>query len=379
MSERSKSALESLERSKASLGQLVEDAAKIVGADLISEVDGVKNDGPNIQPTARYTFKEQWILRWLLRRFIATDTIQVNGSKIETTKPQLLDPRPWKLLLHLLQTIPAQTLTEVLVERKFGPHFSETLARYLELRTQANGSNTVSSNSAPNGTEHERSPKRRRLSPSPESIVATSPIDQLVMQICAVCAGLGGSAQNDSQESFTALWSSIDSCATFVSHALRLALTMLDNSGQTESTASSVQTILSLWDSWQSAGGIFKTADAKVFNKTCLSLCLEVGTALRPCKAPTFNNAKNAIEAQIARSTVLPLRERFNKKYLRQWTSVGGCLTWTLIEPFAREVRDFLSPLSDRGVAQRADHLFDIALRLIPKYDTRTRQREQPW
>jgi nucleolar pre-ribosomal-associated protein 2 len=379
MSERSISALESLERSKATLGQLVEDAAKIVGADFISVSDDVNSHSLDSHAGARYTFKEQWILRWLLRRFIAPDTTQANGTELDPTTSQLLDPRPWKLLLHLLRTIPAQTLTELLVERRFGTQFSETLARYLEVRTQADGSNAISSNVAPNGIEHERSPKRRRLSPSPESKLTTTSIDKLVLEICAVCVGLGGSAHNDSQDSFTALWSSVDSCATFVSQALRLALSMLEDNVQTESTASSVQTILSLWDSWKSAGGILNTANAKAFNKTCLSLCLEIGTALRPCKSPTCKNAKTAIEAQIARATVLPLRERFNKKYLKQWRSVGGCLTWTLIEPFAKEVRDFLSPLSDRGVARRADLLFDVAMRLIPKYDIRTRQREQPW
>ena len=363
------SRLQGLESKDADFLELVELAAEILGINL--SLDQIATTSSTI---SRHTFKEEWVLRWFMHRL---GPKKANGAAVKSTTDRMLDARPWVLLLHLVRTISSQKVTELFVERRFMSTLNDSVKQYLDLSNQESAF-TARTKDISGDTSNGRPSKRRRLSPESPETATSSRADAILMQVCASIAEVGSASDEALHDSSTPLWSSGEACATFMACSLSLAQRVLNNESRSTPAADSIPAIMSAWDSWLSGtGSTSKPASGKIFNSLCLEAVLKVLELLRSVEQDdpsSFKRAKRSIEAQLSKTTILPLRARLQKTCLRQWRSQGGCLTWEHVSPIVTEFRDYFK-VSARGT----EHLFDIAMRLIPKYDLRVKQQEQFW
>lgn len=363
--------LEALERSDADFSELVEHAETTLGIDLRHTSDVAETFTGSKSTANTSTFKEQWVLRWLIRRFLAA-----NGANSGAAHMVVLDSRPWALLLHLIYAIPAALVLEIFLERKFLPRLVAALQEYLDAPTQP-------IESQPDISEDDRARKRRRLSPENHPRIATKQTTDVLLSICARCSQLEAPADGVGHEAFTTLWSTVEDRARFLSIGLRLVLRVLSDGHEPELAFSSIPVLAEAWNIRPSAttAGL-NTADIAAFNTICLVPCLELLQAIDTNHghvAGLTTEPKRAVEVLVAKNTILPLREVFLKKHLKKWRVQKQCLMWEDIEPFVHDVGAHLNRSGHPSIFDNTDTLYEIALALIPKYDIRRKQQEQEW
>ncbi|ETN37414.1 uncharacterized protein HMPREF1541_08405 [Cyphellophora europaea CBS 101466] len=386
-STQSKGGLEVLDRSDASLSELIVHATEILGIDVNKPLDPTQYTS-----TAPYTFSEQWVLRWLVRRMSSLLDVIHKGKDREAYTQHLLDIRLWRLLLHLCGVISPTLLCETFIDRKSLP----VLDGCIRLRLEHFSAPSISAPDVLEQTTNVRSVKRRRLSPPGDvSVESEHDLNVVILQVCARCAQLASPPEDQTDHSQASLWSSVSDCASMFASTLQLCLHSLKERPQdVEASASQLHSILHMWAGRPLAqSDSAKAQEITVFNEGCLSLCLETLDILSDPQLPPMTSRKASIqglERLLAMTSVLPLRERFIKKHLKNWRSNRPCLTWADVEPV---YRDFVVVLGSKPQSRevkatsmvgldwngRSHHIYDIATRLLPKYDIRRRQQEQDW
>ena len=396
----SKDSLEILDKSDLDLSQLIDHAASVLKVDLPEKTKEYLECPSDEPSTTGYAFREQWVLRWLLRRFTSEQSLHTNGDNVQASST-----KPCVLLLYLLYAIPQSVSAEILAERNFlqclDPQLRQALQTHSAISrddTQVNGYSSVA-------TAEERPSKRRRLSPehAPSSFLGDCSSPKTIEILFRVCCRFADIVTSHSvlgkhkEHSAGLAWTkSVQENATAFAASLQVALTCLRSptSGRSDSISfSQVQKLLALWNSRPVAvADASKANEVAAFNLSCLSPCLEL---LHLCTrlSPNTEGAKGCaqrLEKLIALHTMLPLRTKFNDQQSKQWKQSRPCLSWRDILPVYKDMAGVLAPQKqvsdDRTVEMvevdwgaRSPYLFSIAIRLVPKSDHRRKQWEQPW
>ena len=397
----SKDSLEILDKSDLDLSELTDHAASVLKVDLAEESKKHLERHSQDSSITGYSFREQWVLRWLLRQIASEQTLHNKPDNIQASST-----KSWVLLLHLLDVIPQSVSAEILAERNFlqclDPQLRQALRTYSAIPraddVQVSGYGVVA-------ITRERPSKRRRLSPehAPASFLgggSSAETIEILFRVCCRFADIVAShsvlGKHNEHSAGLAWTTSVQENARTFAASLQVALTSfrIPASGNSGSTSfSHVQKLLALWNCRPVAvSDVSKAHEVVAFNTSCLSPCFEL---LDLCTrlSPNDEGAKACalrLEKLLALHTVLPLRTKFHDQQSKQWNQSRLCLNWVDILPVYKDMAVVLAPQkqsSDTQIAEMLDvdwkswspHLYSIAIRLIPKSDHRRKQWEQPW
>ena len=81
----SKDGLENLDRSDLDAAQLVDHAASVLRVNLVEATKDHVEHPDQETSTTDYTFREQWVLRWLLRRFVSEHNLKTDEQDVDTS------------------------------------------------------------------------------------------------------------------------------------------------------------------------------------------------------------------------------------------------------------------------------------------------------
>ena len=394
----SKGSLEVLDKSDLKPLQLVGHAASILKINLTETTQLYLASPEQTTWINSYTFREQWVLKWLLRTFYSEQSQQAGPKNASPASTFLSQLGPWMLLLHLLHAIPRTICAEVLIERKFFQSLEPCIDIALQScspswsdadRQTLNGGTAESKDGPPK--------KRRRLSPEQEDL--RPDLSQVLFQVCARFAAVVGSESGKRpthEHSGGLAWtSSAQENSNALAASLHVAMAYAKTSpGSAHQSTVLSQTcrLLALWECRPVATmEAAKSKEIVAFNSTCLGSCLEV---LDFCKKPSAWSEQSKVCAQqleklIALHTILPARTAFNGRQSKQWKQARNCLSWQDVQPVYDCLNDILSPQKtspndnhpedEKTWRHLSNHLYSIAVRLIPQSDGRRKQREQPW
>ncbi|KAH0848740.1 hypothetical protein AYO21_07838 [Fonsecaea monophora] len=387
-----------LEKAQGQPEKILEEAASILGLDLEATIAQGATDPIFEASPASHGFKEQWVLRWLLKRLGALDKAKNGESKIGASqKSFILSPKFWSLLLNLICSIPGDVCSDILLERDFPRLLVGFNRELLSLETRLSPI-AMEDNDLENGG---RPAKRRCLSPlvdDPSAVLSQQKLLWLALQTGSRCVG---SSSTSSTPPRSATRTPLTKTASRTDHSallgslLELVACILDQSIGTPDP-SLISTILeTLLSSWDALAPTFqKKADVQdeAFSSHCLLPCLRLVDILaRPkfSQGP-FAQSRAALERLIALHVVFPLRALFNEQFTKKWRAVTDILLFEHMETLLKAYNNLIicaetensqqyGPNSVLGIKEFSWIILDVAVRSMPVLDFRRRQQEQPY
>ncbi|KAG9242736.1 Urb2/Npa2 family-domain-containing protein [Calycina marina] len=345
-----------LEKSAAKFEDQLLEAAKFIG--LHSNDDGRLLAGSkNAKKTSKTYGKEEWLLRWLLK-------------KLQAPKDEV--PRrtasAWSLLAHLIQVLPTTNTAHILSERKFLPILRQTLEEAEKL-TQDPMKQSPAGNDS-NSKEWKYSKKSKKRKRSGELVGADTNEQNATSNLLA--------AIHIAVESMTILAlpsvepAEEDSAAVFSAEFMKLVLrTLGDDSAR----------ILGLWLSLSGSHHIYKSIGAQDwispfiwiwelrftgsedlmhFSLHCFQSLLQLLQLLRGQDPTADHDWVSKLEQLVARNIMIPAKA-----------------TWA-----ENPESDLLSILTKLSIVQQSSNaplLFEIAIISIQTQATRKRQENYLW
>ncbi|KAG9776014.1 hypothetical protein KCU88_g5023, partial [Aureobasidium melanogenum] len=383
-------AIAGLDRASGPPEKILQQAAQILGLDLAENLTTSSKE-VRFKTTARSPgFKEQWLLRWLLKNLNASDA-KGEGSKSERF---VLLSQFWSLLLSLTCRIADEACLEILLERKFFPILDESVRFCL-----SNFGADADVRRPMDGEDDSREPptKRRRLSPPVSAQPDEKPSQQanlvwVMLQAACRCVDLLASPsmlqRGKTAPKWTAPWNDQASLLGGLLQAVAmLASKLSEGEHEQQGTLSQVlDTVLSFWQGDSAATRAQSDDPNRAFVLHCLEPTLVLLDLLKgPNISETlFNPALKALERLIALHLVFPFRAMFNERYAKKWRNVKDTLLHEHLENVLKGLKERVMVVSDKDAeSNKLQNLswviLDIAARSIPASDLRKRQQEQPW
>ncbi|KAI1613154.1 Urb2/Npa2 family-domain-containing protein [Exophiala viscosa] len=395
MSQKSfEAAIADLERADGPPETVLEAAAKTLRLNLEETIERSSLEVRFRSTPQSYGFKEQWLLRWLLKKLGSASTTQAknDGQDIER---YAVSPQFWSLLLDLTTSIPSSVCLEILLERKFFPILVQLIQAFRNARQLPS---TVEPRITAPADETPRPRKKRRLSP-PE-VTAPSAGSQheklLWVLLQAVCRCLDlfspRSSQNNRQSSQPLLASNLswDEQASIMGAVLETAVNLLDHAAgpRNQGVLSEVLTVvLCFWHGDSLANQAQKEGPDRAFSSYCLMPSLAILEHLRRLDSADRSMAtqQKALERLVALHVIFPTRSSFNKQFARKWADIRDVPPYPQLEATLNDLQKRMFPDERPNkppvVASKVPKwiILDIAARLVPSSDFRRRQAEQPW
>ncbi|KAJ5161627.1 hypothetical protein N7492_007019 [Penicillium capsulatum] len=411
----SQEALLRLEKGSASPSTQLHEAAQILGLDL-----ALCASHPETHKTEKTqnlaTPKEEWVLRWLLKR-------------LRTGRNYRVDPTSFLLLRQLIDLISPKNLATILKDQKFLSTLCDTVAD-LETDIHATVGNGLSIPSFDSDSSHtlvgspvdensgSQGIKRKRLgednadamdldeppqSPASCFLAFIRALDSLYGVVALTQKTLGNDEIANSHLKL-ALRGEPEVVAQLLGRAFQMAavaITQFSQAGKTTDLQHLLYVFPAMLDLWESRSFRRDDTDSKAsndcFSKLCFAHALRLQRCLRGSKLDTDERAYllHATERTIALHVLLPARVAFFEaggsgidysKDEPDWSSVKP-VTETF-KPIIREVsavqvspgktadKSFHSPWQS---IELLPELFDNAVRAVPRDDFRRQTREAPW
>ncbi|OAP55498.1 hypothetical protein AYL99_10471 [Fonsecaea erecta] len=387
-----------LEKAKGPPEKILEEAARILELDLETTLTRCATEPLYIAFPKSHGFKEQWVLRWLLKKLGALDKSEDGEGKVGASqKSFIVSPKFWSLLLNLSRSIPGDVCSEILLERDFQPLLVSSIRELLHME----GSQTNVAAIKHDHTDGRRPTKRRRL--SPELACQTTVISQetllwLALQTGTRCAGL--STTSTSSRSAGSRTAPVIKTATWSDHAallgclLEVMASIMNNSTDAPSVdllSTILETLLSSWDAVAPTTRKKDDGQDPAFSSQCLLPCLHLLDILAKPQWShgSFARSRLALERLIALHVVFPLRLIFNEQFTKKWRVTKDVLLFEQMETLLKAYNNPLPVESKRsqrveahaapGIVELSWIILDVAARSIPISDFRRRQVEQPF
>ncbi|KIX05514.1 uncharacterized protein Z518_06386 [Rhinocladiella mackenziei CBS 650.93] len=393
-------AIADLERTNGPPTADLETAAKILGINLEENVQHCSVDVKFKALPVSNGFKEQWLLRWLLRKLNVSDS-KTRGEKIGNIEKSLaLCPNFWSLLLSLTCTIPHEVCLEIFIERKFFPALDKAIRAIV-------GTRTFVSDSEPEpqeGTEHHGPPpKRRRLSPetktTPKADLQQDKLPWILLQAASRCVALLDPEPSKNKikthripPTWFASWSDQASLLGALLEVVASLFETATGAREIDLMSEILNNILSHWKGDSSVTRGQSDDPNQAFRSHCLLPSLVLLEAFRnqQTRCKSLVPPRNALERLIALHVVFPARELLNERHAKKWNNSNDVLLYERLEPtlknFRKRILDLDSPTSEtpENVTRftRLDLswiILDIAARSIPPSELRRRQMDQAW
>jgi hypothetical protein len=403
----SQQALLDLERSKVPPVELLDAVAQILRVNyshIRSTIFDPELSKEIPRPAASCMPKEEWVLRWLLKRVGLSrsggkskisnegclrydhDTDVIFGSTYDENSMRL-DGRSWLLFLYLVYHVSCQALARILIEADFITHLDACL-RDGEHALGLVPAEPVGQEYAVSFSESPSKGKKRKISPSKDD--QTKPNDQrpppetfpalLVASICAAikhCVEISRKPVDEvSSEHIKLALSSPPGVAASVTSRLVSSFVAIVSQGTRAPLDRSILVahapgLFGLWEyRTEEDANPSNGESSQKFMAHCLSPWLAFLKWLRTSDLATGNDhILRKTERLIVLHSVLPARAEFAStcNLPAAPKTMDTAPSMPILESFSR-IADALLPL-----------LYDIAARSIPRNTLRMRQREQPW
>ncbi|KAJ5247550.1 hypothetical protein N7468_002533 [Penicillium chermesinum] len=408
----SQEALLRLEKGSGAPGTQLHEAAQIIGIDLslCESHPEVHRDG---QVTTNPTPKEEWVLRWLLK-------------KLRMGKNYRVEPASFLLLRQLIDMISPKNLATIMKDQKFLTIICDTVADLeVDIGTavgqglaipsiESDSSHTLSSSSAQEEQMGFQGTKRKRANTGNEADAmdldnppqTPSSCFLTFLRVLDCLYGVITLAQHTismddvaSSHLKLVLRGEPDVIAVLLGRSLELgavAITQFSHAGTTTDLQHLLYVFPAMVELWESRSHRQDDTDNNTSNecfaKSSFAHALRLQFCLRGINLDTDERAYllHAIERIVAIHVLLPARAAFFENggsgidYSKEepdWNAVEP-VTGTL-RPIIREKSHVEGSQEEMGVLYRSiellPELFDTAVRAVPRDDFRRQAREAPW
>ncbi|ETI20067.1 hypothetical protein G647_08101 [Cladophialophora carrionii CBS 160.54] len=386
-----------LERMQGPAEVVLDEAAKILGIDLEQTIQR-SFVGPFSKTTfGSQGFKEQWVLRWLLRKLkLGVPDSKSNGAAEEAQRSFAANAKFWSLLLSLTCSIPSDVCSEILSER----HFYAALADMIREVLVHQGRGLTTFDASTTDYDHEGPPtKKRRLSPASDhqqkGAVELDRTIWIASHAACRCVDLFSSSSSDVAASSrqAPLWTgSLHTQSTLLGVLLESIVSIVRHGSRIPDktlVAAMLNATLSFWESNVSVSNLKDDERQQAFASHCLIPCLSLLDHLMDAR---FNQtplmpSRTTLERLIAVNVVFPLRTTFSEQFTKKWRATADILLYeqmdTLLRAYNRQARpsqdgsDVSQVVSGSSVQRSSWIIFDVAARSISFTDLRRRQQEQ--
>ncbi|KAJ6109308.1 hypothetical protein N7486_001542 [Penicillium sp. IBT 16267x] len=409
----SQEALLHLEKGSASLSTQLQEAAQILGLDLSlceSHPEAHRNDRIQIKATP----KEEWVLRWLLKR-------------LRTGRNYRVDPASFLLLRQLIDLISPKNLATILKDQKFLSIICETIAD-LETdiyATVGNGLSSLDSDSTLYGPssvdEHHgiQGMKRKRGSAEndPDAMDIDSPPQNpascfltfiraldCLHGVVALAQRTIGTDEIANSHLKLALRGDPDVVALLLGRAFQLAsvaIAQFTHAGKTTDLQHLLYVFPAMLELWESRSLRHDDTDNKISNdcfaKSSFSHALRLQFCLRKISLDTDERAYllHAVERITALHVLLPARASFFERGGSGIDYSQDEPDWSAVQPVTAALRPIIREQSSvESTTEKSKdgsfhalwqsiellpELFDNAVRAVPRDDFRRQTNEAPW
>lgn len=405
-------ALLNLERSSAPSTELLDEAARILGVgfeqireDLFAKPENELQRSTSSIPIAP---KEEWTLRWLLKKTKPSTKDASESSEIKS--PANDDHRKWLLFYYLVGRTPIKKLAKISRDQDAMQQIRDAL--YHQVVTQTKSGSLAATSIPKRNTSHEsedddyetpqgRTKKRKRSPATKESSDGVSPTLQIVFSILKTLtfcldnalAQKHGDAVAQ-QHLRIALSLPPEMVAAIIGHILQL-MRLLGDSITPAATRNELlrllQGSLHLWD-LRHGPDLGHTVDESndAFISCCLLTVLQLLKSMKDeGDEGQFKELKSRLDKMVAVHAVEPARQMFFKDLARTWKSDQDPLQ----QDHIKLVIDRLDSLMSRACVESSDSvaerariwnltaplLLEIAIRSSPRSTVIRAQHEQPW
>lgn len=383
----SEAAITAIEQSLKPTVELLDDAATIIG---LSHTEQGRLVNSNDAPTSTFdsaNFREQWILRWIIKRL--NQAIDIKQTPKGQQDQLLGNLKTWDLIIHLLDAIPKQVSRDILLERGFCQTFSKCLAVCQDLKAASDAHESEVSESKRFDLDDSEPRKRRKLdvpkcaSELPEGLL------RVAYQVADIITS-EGQAKAPHQAYIPVDWAdSVDGAAVFLARLIRIANLATttatpfsqDYKRMLKVVSDALSPWIELWQAQASATYSSRKQDShSAFANFALIPSLDF---LAQTPEGLLRTVSKALERQVATFFVLPNRAVFQKRFANSWKS------WRT-EPQVDEIQKIMKALTtslgnaavdfctSKGES-RAGILIGIASRIIPRSDVVQRKADAPW
>lgn len=405
-------AIADLEKADGRPEELLEAAAKTLGLNLQKTIERSSLEVRFRSTPQSYGFKEQWLLRWLIKKLTSAANAQAKdaGENIErysTFQPLLrwasitdqpcsyaLCPQFWSLLLNLTNSIPSNVCLDILLERKFF-HLLTNLAR--AFRNAGQPTKIAEQGTSVHADEIPRPRKKRRLSPvevRADTASQHGKLPWILLQAVCRCVDLFAppSSQGNEHSIQAPLTSNLpwDEQASILGAVLETATNLLDRAAEPASHELLLElltVVLSFWHGDSPVSQTQKDDADRAFSSHCLMPSLILLEHLRRLDSgdKSIVPPRKALERLVAIHVIFPTRLAFNQRFGRKWTNIQDALLVNQVEAMVNDLKKHMLPdkQSDEASTVNNRHsmwlILDIAARSVPLADFRRRQMEMPW
>ncbi|KAF3398525.1 hypothetical protein F1880_006375 [Penicillium rolfsii] len=388
------------------------EAAQIIGVDLKTcESHPETHRDAKIQTKA--TPKEEWVLRWLLKR-------------LRTGKNYRVDPASFLLLRQLIGLISPKNLATILKDQKFFSILCDTVADlendiFATLGSSASTSTFESKTSNTMDAHPTQGTKRKRVvgendtesmdldevpqNPASCFLAFIRALDCLYGVVTVAQRTLGVDEVANSHLKL-ALRGDPEGVATLLGRSLQMAavaVTQFSLAGKTTDLQHLLLVFPAMIELWESRSSrqddTNNNSSNDWFAKSCFSHALRLQLCLRGIELDTDERAHllHAIERIVALHVLIPAREAF---FARGGSGIDYSKEepdWSSVKPVTDTFRPIIGELSviqmtpeKSGSDSRSFHpswrsiellpeLFDNAVRAVPRNDFRRQTHEAPW
>lgn len=402
-------ALLNLERSSAPPTELLDEAARILGKEFAEIRDDLfsASEETSSRKTAIFAAREDWTLRWLLKKTKSAATSSCTGPEAESSAND--DPRKWLLFYHLVQKTPVKRIAKSLRDHDAMQQIQAALIRLDETQklsppvTGVNGRQHSTSRDSEDD-EYEspqgESKKRKRSSGVMDPLDKDSSSVQVIfsiLQSLKICLdhslAVNGEDPISQQHMRIALSLAPESVAIFLQYVFRNVHSILGN--MTQSSLRNdllilVQDTSRLWGI-RRGPDLGHTADEsnEVFTLRCLLPGLSLLKFMRDSELrDQYKDFEAWVAKVIAQHAVEPARRVFFDELASNWKSDQDPLLPEQIKPAIDRLQNLLfhsskvdSSLVDgyAALSHVAPILLELAIRSCPRSTVRKAQHEQPW
>ncbi|KAJ5658568.1 uncharacterized protein N7484_002217 [Penicillium longicatenatum] len=407
----SQEALLRLEKGSASPSTQLHEAAQILGLDLSlceSHPETHRNDRIQVKATP----KEEWVLRWLLKR-------------LRTGKNYRVDPASFLLLRQLIDLISPKNMATIMKDQKFLSIICETIAD-LETdiyATVGNGLSSLDSDSTLSGSSVDeqhgmQGMKRKRGSAEndPDAMDIDSPPQDpascfltfiraldCLHGVMALAQRTIGTDEIANSHLKLALRGDPDVVALLLGRAFQLAsvaIAQFTHAGKTTDLQHLLYVFPAMLELWESRSLRHDDTDNKISNdcfaKSSFSHALRLQFCLRKISLDTDERAYllHAVERITALHVLLPARAAFFERGGSGIDYSPEEPDWSAVQPVTAALRPIIREQSSvQGTDDSKNgsfhalwqsiellpELFDIAVRAVPRDDFRRQTHEAPW
>ncbi|EER37485.1 conserved hypothetical protein [Histoplasma capsulatum var. duboisii H88] len=402
-------ALLELERATGGPASQLQEAARIIGADLSfscnhgTGYNGVFQDAESNKKQKPSAPKEAWVLRWLMKKLKAS-----SPQREELQTNYRLHTQTWILLRQLLERISIKPLAFILNEHKFLLILKYSLAdimdasnaspERLEFQESLHSESSATIQGSPVSEAWKRGQKRKRMengldSVEPQGAIRGSWIDTFcavlksVKTLVALAHEFSGVESASHSHLQLVLRGEPQTAAAILGQSFVLTRKVVEKWDKRfpELHAQLMRALSATLDIWRLSserlGDATNLSSDNTFSSYCLSEALHLLMVLRQIGTEPAENTNviQSLERIVVLHFVLPLRQSFYSIDPMKTMNTNGSPNPSVIKHVLKDVHSRWAGSNDRSNTELLPILLDVAVRAVPRDTFKRQVHEAPW